>query len=264
MADSFLLNTWGTCTIGTTTYPALEGQYWQSRNITGDYADGGKHVKLLLATTDSSGKTYYDSQKAWIDNHHVRAYIYSFKRFNPAISDWEMVKPCDDLLMSWGTIRIIGIAWDALIDPDYPDTLVPNDNFDRYDLSYRKQFFLGTPPTIAVSPIADRPLLSNIARVPHPSLFPLNSAAIPKEKDADVLAEWDLGSLDAGADPNAGSEDPERPACSVPTGNPNALYRGCACTYIISLSVHDNTSSDEYFVHHPTHDQSLKVVNDVT
>ena len=263
MADSFLLNTWGTCTIGTTNYPALEGQYWQSRTITGDQADGGKYVKLLLATTDSNGKTYYDSQKVWIDNHWVRACIYGFQWLNPTTAAWEMVKPCEDLMISWGKIRIIGIAWDALIDPDYPDTLVPNDNFNRYELSYRKQFFLGIPPTIAVNPIADRPFLSNNARVPHPSLFPLNTAAIPEEKDGDILAEWDLGSLDAGADPNAGSVDPKRPACSTPPSDPNALYRGCACTYILSLSVHDNTSSDEVVVHHPTHDQSLKIVNDV-
>lgn len=86
---------------------------------------------------------------------------------------------------------------------------------------------------------------------------------IPEEKDADVLAEWDLGSLDAGPDPNARSEDPKRPACSLPTSNPNALYRGCACTCILSLTVHDNTSFDEYFDHNPTHDQSLKIVNDL-
>lgn len=255
MADTSLLNTWGTCTIGTTSYPALFAQSWQSRQATGT-GDGGKYVKLLLAARDTSGASYYDSQKIWIDNHQVRAQIVRFQRQDPQFpGTWIDVPKCTDWLMSWGTIRILGLAWDALIDPAYPDTWKPNDNFVKYVLTYRKQFSATT------SAIAS----SNV-RVPNPSDFPLTSPTAPVEADAGVLAEWDLASLDAGidpSDPSVSAPEPKPQPCGDPPREPNNLYRGCACTYILGLSVNDSTLSDEIAVHNPTTSQSLKIINDL-
>jgi uncharacterized integral membrane protein len=255
MADTSLLNTWGTCTIGTTSYPALVAQAWQSRDATGP--SGGKYVKLLLAARDTSGASYYDSQKVWIDNHQVIAQIVRFQRYNIPTSNWIDVPKCTDLLMSWGIVRIIGIAWDALIDSAYPETLVPNDNFDQYSLSYYKQFNSSSPSAIAIT--------APNTRVPNPSAFPLTSPTAPTVVNADVLAEWDLRTLDAGPDPSISAPEPKPQPCGDPPAPlSNGLYRGCACTYTLALNVSDTTVSDETSVHQPTTYQSLKIINDLT
>lgn len=254
MADTSLLNTWGTCTIGATSYPALVAQVWQSRNATGP---NGKYVKLLLAARDTSGASYYDSQNVWIDNHQVLAQIVRFQRYDPLTSKWINVPKCTDLLMSWGIIRIIGIAWDALIDPAYPETWVPNDNFEQYSLSYYKQFNSSSPLTISIA--------APNTRVPNPLDFPLTSPTAPTELNAGVLAEWDLKSLDAGPDPSASAPEPKPQPCGDPPAPlSNGLYRGCACTYTLKLNVSDATRSDETGVHQPTTSQSLKIINDLT
>jgi uncharacterized integral membrane protein len=115
-APTNLLNTWGTCLIGLTVYPSLSPNLWNSRTAT----NVGKYLKLLLATTDTLGNIYYDTQKIWIDNHYVKAELVKFQREIDGV--WTDIPNCTDIRLSWQKLRIIGIAWDALIDPLYPAT----------------------------------------------------------------------------------------------------------------------------------------------
>lgn len=243
MAPTGLLNTWGTCNIPPI-YPRLIPQRWYSRNATGGAADGGGYFKLLLITQDTSASVYYDSQLVWVDNHQVQAQLVKFQRFTD--NGWEDLPSCTDLLMSWGRLRIIGIAWDALIDHTYPATR-PNDNFNRYGITYAKQFVPG-PISITIPPI------QATQRVPSPLTFPLNTGSVPGGADADVLVEWDLAELDAGTSP--------LPGCSNPPA-PHELYRGCECTYTITLHVSDFTLGTEPGVHSTYDIEAVKIINDL-
>ena len=78
-----------------------------------------------------------------------------------------------------------------------------------------------------------------------------------------MLAEWDLTTLDAGIDPSNVAPEPKPQPCADPPAQPNQLYRGCACTYVMTLGVSDSTVSDEISVHNPTTSQSLKIINDL-
>lgn len=243
MAPTNLLNTWGTCTIGMVTYPSLAAQNWYSRNATGGGGDGGDYFKLLLITEDTGGNVYYDTQKIWIDNHYVRAQLVKFQRQENGI--WVDIPSCTDILMSWQKLRLIGIAWDGLINPAYPATR-PNDNFDHYALSYAKQFVAGS---VAI------PIPAPTVRVPSPLAFPL-TGPVPGVADAAVLVEWDLTTLDAGPSPTPGG-------CPNPVSNPHGLHRGCECTFTITLSVSDFTVGSEPGVHN-THDiEAVKIINDL-
>jgi hypothetical protein len=253
MAPTYLLNTWGTCTIGMTTYPSLAAQNWYSRNATGGGADGGDYFKLLLITEDTGGFVYYDTQKVWVDNHYVRAQLVKFQREINGV--WTDLPHCTDIMLSWGKLRIIGLAWDALINPLYPVTR-PNDNFASYGLNYAKQF-VGGSLAITIAATVDKPFLASTARVPHPSLFALNGAIPTGAANADLLAEWDLSTLDAGPKPTGET------GCPDPVSNPHSLYRGCECTYNLHLNVSDYTVGDETGVHN-THDtESMKIINDL-
>ena len=242
MAPAYLLNTWGTCTIFLTTYPSLSAQDWNSRSATGP-GEGGDYYKLLLMTEDTGGNFYYNTQKVWVDNHSVMAQLVKFQRFESGV--WVDIPNCTDVLLSWKKLRIIGIAWDNLINPAYPATR-PNDNFNDYSLHYSKQFVGGS---VAI------PALTPGVRVPNPADFPL-TGAVPTVADAKILAEWDLTTLDAGPSPTPGQ-------CPSPAGNPHGLHRGCECTYIVSLSASDTTISSEYGVHNPSDFEALKIINDL-
>lgn len=247
MAPTYLLNTWGTCTVFGTTYPSLAAQNWYSRNATGGGADGGDYFKLLLITEDTGGFVYYDTQKIWIDNHQVRAKIVKFQREENGV--WIDLPHCTDIMISWGKLRIVGIAWDALINPLYP-VARPNDNFASYGLSYAKQF-VGGSLSIAIAAPTER--------VPNTIVYPISGASVtpPADADADVLAEWNLNTLDAGTKPTGVN------GCPDPTGNEHSLYRGCECTYNLTLSVSDYTVGNETGVHNTYDSESMKIINDL-
>jgi len=253
MAPSYLLNTWGTCKIGGTIYPRLIQHDWNSRNATGGSADGGDYFKLLLSTSDTGTSVYYDTQKIWVDNHRVKAQLVAFQREINGL--WVPLVNCSDIYLSWKKLRIIGIAWDALINHLYP-AIRPNDNFDHYDITYVKQF-VAIPNTIPITPTADKPSLAPTLRVPDPAVFPL-SGSIPGTADADLLAEWDLSMLDAGKRPTGVKDCP-----NPPTPNENKLYRGCECTYTIRLNAHDFTIGTEWTKHNVWDIESLKIINDI-
>ena len=242
MAPTYLLNTWGTCTIGLTTYPVLSAQNWNSRTASGP-GEGGDYYKLLLMTEDTAGNFYFDTQKVWVDNHTVRAQLVKFQRFDNGV--WVDIPNCTDVLLSWKKLRLIGIAWDNLINPAYPPVR-PNDNFSGYSLNYAKQFVGGS---VAI------PVLTPGIRVPSPADFPL-TGAVPAVADAKILAEWDLSTLDGGASPTPGT-------CPSPAGNPHGLHRGCECTYIITLNVSDFTIGSEPGVHSTYDLEAVKIINDL-
>lgn len=246
-APTNLLNTWGTCTIGTTTYPSLSPEAWNTHTAT----NTGDYFKLLLATTDTGGFVYYDTQKIWIDNYSVIAKMVKFQRLINGV--WTDLPNCTDVMLSWGKLRIIGIAWDALINPLYP-VLRPNDNFNIYGLSYAKQFVPG-PVGIPIAATIDKPFLAATARVPHPSIFALTGPIPVAPGDADLLVEWDLSTLDAGTT--------TLPDCPNPVATPHKLFRGCECTYIIRLDVSDFTIGSEPGVHNTSDFESVKIINDL-
>jgi hypothetical protein len=209
---------------------------------------GGGKYSLLLITEDTAAHRYFDLQKIWIDNWPVVAKFVKFQIPGSTSGTWDDIPFCTDLLMSWEKLRIIGLAWDALIDPAFPATTDPNDNFDHYSLTYSKQFIPGSEPIPVGSPTVRVPNI--LAPVPGP---------LPTDADADVLVEWDLTSLDAGAPPTPGD-------CGIPPGNPHSLYRGCECTYLLRLAVRDTTitqSTSEHNLHNPIRLESVKVINDL-
>jgi len=243
-----LLNDWGTKHVGApspggTDYPILQPTSWDSRGATGN--PGGGRYALLLIVEDTAAHRYFDLQRIWVDNWPVLCQIVKFQKPGTPPGTWDDLPTCTDILLSWKKLRIVGLAWDALIDSAWPTT-GPNDNFDRYGLSYVKQF-------VAVSdPI---PVASPTTRVPN-FLSPTPTVA-----DAAVLAEWDLTTLDAGAKP-AGA------TCSspIPAPNQNRLYRKCSCTYSLTLGVSDTTVTQtvsDYGLHHPSTTIPIKIVNDL-
>ena len=84
---------------------------------------------------------------------------------------------------------------------------------------------------------------------------------LPTVANADLLAEWDLKTVDFGS--AAPGDD-----CSaaLPVGKENQLYRGCSCTYTLSLSVGDKTVTQtvfDYIIHHPSTSIPIKITNDL-
>lgn len=232
-----LINSWKTFTIGGTTYYALNAGQWGSSASSGRYS-------LLLVTEDTAlpvNHRYYDIQHIWLDNKSVICQIVKFQRLVSAIPEvWADIPRCMDLLVSLGKIRIIGLAWDPIIDEAWWPPVGPNDNFNYYRLDYWKQF---GPSHV---------LLGNTP-VRVPALPALPPVAIPTPADAGELARWDLTTLDAGA----------LPLPYVPPPDPK-IYRGESCTYNLQLFVTDSTAvNDNSTTHHLYHQVPVKIVNDL-
>lgn len=249
MNPNRLINDWGTCVVFGTAYSKLIKRSWQSRQATdGGGTMGGAKVSLLLISEDTTAHRYFDTQKVWLDNWPVVAKLVKFQIPGNTPGNWDDIPFCTDILLSWKKLRIIGLAWDALIDPAFPANTDPNDNFGQYNLNYSKQFIPGWVPI---------PISNPTVRVPN-TLTPL-PGPLPNDANADVLAEWALSSLDAGAPPIPGN-------CGTPPGSPHSLYRGCECTYLLSLAVSDTTitqSTSEHNLHNPVRYESIKVINDL-
>lgn len=224
-----LINTWNTFTIGMNTYYKLSPGTWSSG------AAGSGRFSLLLTAEDTTAITFHDIQHIWLDNWNILGQIVKFQRWNSDTSDWEDIPPCTDLLLSFGKIRVLGLAWDPLIDNAFP-IAAPNDNFDHFDLYFWKQF----------SPVTD-PVVSAVStRVP--ALPPLTT---PTVADAGELGVWDLGLLDA-----------LNMASTVHAEN--RLARKEACTYTLELFTTDNTLvNDGASTHYKYHPVPVKIVNDL-
>lgn len=232
IAPANLINTWKSMTISGTTFYKLNGGTWNSG------AAGSGRFSLLLTAEDTAGHRYHDIQHLWIDNKPITGQIVKFQWFDPQTGTWRDIPPCTDLSMKrFGKIRIMGLAWDPLIDDSVPfwPPVKPNDNFDHYALHYAKQF----APWVLLKTSTDRvPVLP--AAVPAVLPMPTPTAA-----DAGELAVWDLTMLAA-----------------LPVGDPNRLGPGESCTYILQLYVTDTTVVG--VGHHETwHQVPVKVVNDL-
>lgn len=235
-ASRDLINSWKTFTIGGTTYYGLNAGKWSS-------AASGRY-SLLLVVEDTAlpvSHRYYDIQHVWFDNKPVICQIVKFQRLvstGPEV--WADIPKCMDLLMSLGTIRIVGLAWDPVIDEAWWPPMAPNDNFSHYRLDFWKQFGPGHEL------LGDTPV-----RVPAlPALPPV---AIPTIADAGELARWDLTTLDAGSSP--------MPYVAAPDPK---VYRGESCTYNLQLFVTDSTAmNDNSSTNYNYHQIPVKIVNDL-
>jgi hypothetical protein len=234
----------------------LAGGEWGTTTVTG-LGNSGRY-SLLVSATDTVGNIYNDIQKVWVDNWPVLAYITRLQIPDPTPTDpnhWKDLPPCTDILVSWKKLRILGVAWDRVIDGNFDKTLHPNDNFAQYILAFYKQFDGGT----TIKTDTQRVILAGTPTDADPGPIQTNPYS-PAYPFAAELGIWDLTALDAGHNPGD--------TCTSPPegGGTHAwqLYRGCACTYDITLHVDDNTYSDDYFRHHPDAlEVPVKVINDL-
>jgi hypothetical protein len=228
-AATDLVNTWNTFTIGPNTYYKLNPGTWNSG------VAGSGRFSLLLTAEDTTAFTYHDIQHVWLDNRDIIVQIVKFQRWDSKTSTWEDIPPCTDLLLSFGNIRVVGLAWDPLIDDAFP-IATPNDNFDHYDLYFWKQF----------SPSVDYIVTGSTNRVPNlPPLTP------PTAANADQLGIWDLSQLDVA-----------NMASTVKASN--RLGENEACTYTIELYGTDNTLvNDGATTHYHYFPVPVKIINDL-
>ena len=239
-APQDLVNSWKTFTIGGSTYFKLKQGHWNSWPV----ASG--RYSVLLTAEDTTGVTFHDIQHIWLDNHNVKADIVEFQWKNPDTNAWEKIPPCTPLSLNvHGQIRILGLAWDPLIDeawwtlPGPPER--PNDNFGHYSMHYKKQF--QTWKDLVLNVTNRVPALPAAAPVP-----------VPTPADADVLHTWDLTTLDAGPSPGPGAIAPD-----------SKLYRGESCTFSLRLFVTDPTVvPDGPGDHHQKwKNEPIEIVNDL-
>ncbi len=232
IAPRHLINSWSSFTLFGTTYYKLNPTKWNSA------AAGSGRFSLLLTAEDTAGHLYHDIQHIWLDNKAILGKIVKFQRLVRGV--WNDIPPCTDLLLSFGTIRILGLAWDPVIDEAWWPPAAPNDNFGYYRLDFWKQFGGAFP------------LTANIAtRVPTlPALPPV---PVPTNADAGELAQWDLTTLDAGPSPSP----------YVPPPDPK-VYRGESCTYNLQLFVTDTAVvNDAGTTHYVYHLVPVKIINDL-
>lgn len=227
-----LLNSWTTFTAGGTIFWKLAAGSWNSGSA------GSGRFSVLLTAEDTIARRYHDIQQVWFDNREILCQIVKFQRLDPATNAWVDIEPCKDLLVSMGKIRLVGLAWDPVIDEAWWPAAPPNDNFGYYNMDFKKQFGAYVPLT--AGNIASRvPALPAIPPVP-----------VPGPADAGELALWDLATLDAGP-PGAG--DPPYPK----------LWRRQSCTYTVRLYVTDTTVVPGSGTHWKIDDVPIKVVNDL-
>jgi len=229
-----LINSWKSFTIGTNTYPKLNPTNWNSATA------GNGRFSMLLTAEDTAGHLYHDIQHVWLDNRPIIGRMVKFQWYNVATGAWEDLPKCKDLSMKkYGKIRIMGIAWDPVIDENWWPAVAPNDNFGYYNLRFWKQF---GATQVLTSDIHNR----------VPALPATTPVPIPTDAQAGELAIWDITSLDAGTAPNP----------YVPAADP-LIYRGESCTYTISLFVTDVTILNESTTHYVYDTQSVKIINDL-
>lgn len=230
-----LVNSWKSITIGSTTYPKLKSGKWDSNSA------GSGRYSLLLTAEDTAGHLYHDIQHIWLDNHLIEGRIVKFQWLNKETNVWEELPECKDLSMSkYEKIRIVGLAWDPVIDEAWWPAVAPNDNFGFYNLKFHKQF--GSWKDLTLDIPNRVPALPAIPPVP-----------IPADADAEELAIWDITLLDGGTAPTP----------YVTAADP-LIYRGESCPYTIRLYVRDNSIVDHDHDGHEAWDfESVKIINDL-
>lgn len=161
----------------------------------------------------------YDTATVWMDNRPIDGKI-----THMAIAGGGGLGVCDELVLSQFVqaghkvdAEIIGRAWDPIILDSYPPSDRPNDNFNGYQLQFKKDG--GSVWTN---------ITNSSTRVPNI----LQQSPLPALPAATgVLASWDIvGALDAGPLPGGIPPDPYP-----------RIYRGQRCAYLIELYVSDTT-----------------------
>jgi hypothetical protein len=177
---------------------------------------GTGKFSFLLQVFDTTGNTYYDIQRVWIDNESVQAAIVGIG--NQA--------PCSDMYTQtpegvFKTVDIRGHAWDDYIDRT--DLTAPtSNNFDRYQVRFVKQG--------AVSP--------QVVLTTSANTVPPRAAVLPAESlSTGTLTPWNLQVLDAASNPLGLPAD-------------QLLGPGEACVYVVILEAWDKTIVDEGSVHY--------------
>lgn len=232
IAPRDLINSWSSITLFGVTYFKLNPTKWNSKGA------GSGRFSLLLTAEDTAGHVYHDIQHMWLDNKPIIGKIIKFQRLVAGL--WSDIPPCTDLLLSFGTIRILGLAWDPVIDEAWWPPAPPNDNFGHYRLDFWKQFGGAFPLTANIA--ARVPMLPGLPPVP-----------VPTDADAGELAQWVLSALDAGPSPSP----------YVPPPDPK-VYRGESCTYNLQLFVTDTAVvNDAGTTHYTYHVVPIKVINDL-
>ena len=193
--------------------PSLEPSAFDSNSLpklNPVHQGGTGKFTFLLQVIDTTGNTYYDVQRAWVDNEPIKA----------AIIGIGGQAPCADLYTQtsagvFKTVNIQGYAWDQLIEPPIL-TQPTSDNFDQYTVQFQKQgAALPALLTASVSPVPARPL-------------PLA---------VDTISTWNLQSVDAASNPMGLPAD-------------QLLGPGQACVYNVILQVWDKTIVNEGTVHY--------------
>lgn len=170
---------------------------------------------FLLQVVDTAGNTYYDLQRAWVDNEPIQA----------AIVGIGSQAPCSDMYTQtaegiFKTVDIRGHAWDQYVDRN--DLSAPtSNNFDRYQVRFVKQG--------ALSP--------QVVLITSTNTVPPRALALPAESLATgTLAPWNLQVLDAASNPMGLPAD-------------QLLGPGEACVYNVILEASDKTVVNEGTVH---------------
>jgi hypothetical protein len=214
---------------------------WNTASIPGPNGPNGRYTVRVRERHKPLGmpapvEELYDAATVWVDNRQIVAKIRKFKLTGGASLD-----VCGELMLSQflpsGTVEIIGHAWDPLIlDPPLaPANLEPNDNFDQYGMSFRKD----GGAWVAI------PLASPNVPVPN-----VRQVAEPPDTDTDVLTTWDIiTALDAG--PLQAADPGEK------------IYRGQRCAYIVYLGVSDKTHVSDDGAHTAEDFFPFCIVNDL-
>lgn len=214
---------------------------WQTRaaGLNGRYT-----VRLRLKHQDIAAagpiQDIYDAATVWLDNRDIKAQITGL-----AITGGSDLKGCAEVNLSQftggKTLDIKGRAWDPLILDTVPATEVPNDNFDRYSVTWKMDGEVGYRSDHITIPDPNTRVPNVLPTLPAPP------------GDVGVLATWDIvTALDAGPAPE-------------PYVDPSPkLYRGERCAYIIRLYASDNTRlSDTGDRHDREHEWPVCIVNDL-
>ena len=219
---------------------------WQS--ITGTCQLSGLYT-LRLIVEDTSGMTYCDTQRIWLDNKPICAMIRI-----------DAVPKCADLFVSkfanppdcsipW-SLPISGIAYDEYIDEMLPLTR-PNDNFDYYMIKVTKQN--GSQIQIPILGPGGACFFGT-SRVGDPitRCTPCDPAHPDPAAVFGTLAQFDLRAV-----------DPEcKKSLTYAVPDEFTIPRGECCVYIFDLWVYDRTITPSG--PHWAHDAwPVKICNDL-
>ena len=172
--------------------PSLEPSAFDSNSLpklNPVHQGGTGKFTFLLQVIDTTGNTYYDVQRAWVDNEPIKA----------AIIGIGGQAPCADLYTQtsagvFKTVNIQGYAWDQLIEPPIsrsrPATTSTSTRCSSRSRAPRSPALL----TASASPVPARPL-------------PLA---------VDTISTWNLQSVDAASNPDGAACRPAaRPGAGV-------------------------------------------------